>query len=203
MKKRTLLLSIFAAASILACKDKKETETVMATNPFYETFDTPYELPPFEKITQADLKEAIEKGIAVQKDEIDAIAQNPEKATWENTILALENSGRLLKKSRRVFSNLNSANTNAELQAMDLELAPKLSAHQDDIYMNQALFERIAAIYEPDKNPEMPISFSNPIRKNTAYWKICIKILKETELNSPMPTRPGSKRSTPNYPCSQ
>lgn len=160
MKKRTLILSIFAAASILACKDKKETETVMATNPFYQTFDTPYELPPFEKISQADLKEAIEKGITVQKDEIDAIAKNPEKATWENTILALENSGRLLKNSSRVFSNLNSANTNAELQAMDLELAPKLSAHQDDIYMNQALFERIAAIYEPDKNPEMPISFS-------------------------------------------
>ena len=107
---------------------------------------------PFDLIKNEHFKPAILEGIKKQEAEINAIVSNKEKATFNNTVLAMENSGKLLSKVSTVFYNLNSANTNEEIQAIAKELAPKLSAHNDNIYLNDALFKRVKTVWDNQKN---------------------------------------------------
>jgi len=117
-----------------------------AENPFFQPSSLPYQLPPFDKIRDADFLPAYEAGMAGQRKEVDAILQAGEP-TFENTIVALERSGRLLNRVSRAFYNLNASNTNDERQKIDTEMAPKLTAHQDEISLDAVLFARIDALY--------------------------------------------------------
>ena len=113
-------------------------------NPFFSTYD----LTPFHLITNEHFEPAIRKGIAAQIAEIDAIVRNPEPPTFENTILALEESGELLDKVTTVMYNLLSANTNDELEALAQEMSPLLSEHSSNIMLNEALYLRVKAVME-------------------------------------------------------
>ena len=149
MKIKTILLfSALTSAVSMQSQEKKQT----TMNPFFETYTTPYEVPPFDLIKNEHFKPAILEGIRKQEVEIDAIVSNTDKPTFENTILAMENSGKLLAKVSTVFYNLNSANTNEEIQAIAKELAPKLSAHNDNINLNEVLFKKIKIVWSNQAN---------------------------------------------------
>lgn len=149
MKIKTILLfSALTTAVTINAQDKNKT----TMNPFFETYTTPYQVPPFDLIKNEHFKPAILEGIKKHELEINAIISNKQKPTFDNTILAMENSGKLLSRVNTVFSNLNSANTNEEIQAIAKELAPKLSAHNDNIYLNDALFLRVKNVWDNQKN---------------------------------------------------
>ncbi|MGY6630702.1 MAG: M3 family metallopeptidase [Wenzhouxiangella sp.] len=116
-------------------------------NPLLVDSGLPYGMPAFDRIEDHHFAPAIEQGMEEHAAEIDAIAMNPEAATFENTIVAMEEAGQTLGGVMRVFSNLAGANTNENLQAVQREMAPKLSAHSDAINLNAALFARIEALY--------------------------------------------------------
>ena len=121
-------------------------------NPFFSTFDTPHGIPKFEQIEASHYVSAMREGMRIQKEEIEQIVKNSEKPTFENTILALENSGVLLNQVLSVFYNLNSAHTNDTLQQIAQEMAPELAAHGDDIALNSALFSRVKKVYDQREN---------------------------------------------------
>lgn len=118
------------------------------TNPLFVESSLPYHLPNFERIKAEHFAPAFEKGMAEQLAEVDAIARNRAKPTFENTIVALERSGRLLSRARRAFSILNSSLTTPALQKLDAEYSARLAAHNDAISLNAALFERVEAVYK-------------------------------------------------------
>ena len=141
-------LSLIALALIASsCKPTHEQKKDM-NNPFFAQYTTPFEVPPFDKIKLEHYMPAIEEGIKEQTAEIKAITDSKDEATFDNTILAFDQSGRLLDKVNNVFFNLNSANTNDEMQALAREITPKLSTHHDNIMLNKELFKRVKAIYE-------------------------------------------------------
>lgn len=121
------------------------------TNPLLGNYDTPFQAPPFDQIENSHYKPAILEAIKINQQEIEAIANNPEKPTFENTIVAFENSGTLLNRITTMFSNLNSANTNDTLQALAKEMAPELSKNSDNIYLNEKLFARVKKIWDTQK----------------------------------------------------
>jgi peptidyl-dipeptidase Dcp len=141
--KKTLLIIFLCAAVFSACKKEEKSD-----NPFFNTYDTPFEVPPFEQIKAAHFMPAYLKGFAEQRKEIKDIINNPNEPTFENTVKALEYSGQLLSKVSRVFGALNSANTNDTLQKINRELSPLLSKHRDDINLNDSLFQRIKSVYD-------------------------------------------------------
>ena len=140
-----------------ACNSSKKSDVAdAAPNPFFTEYTTPFGVPPFDKIEVAHYKPAFEKGMEEQKKEIDAIVNNPEEPTFENTIVALDRSGELLTKVMYAFSGQSSVNTTDEIQALEQELYPVLSAHSDDISLNPALFTRVKVVY--DKQASMNLN---------------------------------------------
>lgn len=119
-----------------------------ASNPLLRPSPLPYELPEFDKLHDDSFRPAFEAGIAEQRKEVEAIASSGEAPTFENTVVALERSGRVLYRVTNAFFNLQTANTNNELDAIASEVAPKLAAHQDGILLNSALFARVKALHE-------------------------------------------------------
>ena len=140
-----------------ACNSSKKSDVAdAAPNPFFTEYTTPFGVPPFDKIEVAHYTPAFEKGMEEQKKEIDAIVNNPEEPTFENTIVALDRSGELLTKVMYAFSGQSSVNTTDEIQALEQELYPVLSAHSDDISLNPALFTRVKVVY--DKQASMNLN---------------------------------------------
>lgn len=117
-------------------------------NPLLTTSSLPFEYPRFDLIRNEHFGPAYEQGMQAQIEEVNAIAQNLEKPTFENTIVALGRSGALLTRVGTIFSNLASANTNPDMQKLQREMAPKLAAHNDAIELNPALFARIDTLYQ-------------------------------------------------------
>jgi peptidyl-dipeptidase Dcp len=117
-------------------------------NPFFAPSTLPFQAPPFDKIKDEDFQPAMEAGMAQEEAEIEAIANNPDAPTFDNTIVALEKSGQLLERVDAVFGGVTGANTNPALQKVKTIEAPKLAAHQDFIHLNTKLFSRIAVIYK-------------------------------------------------------
>ena len=117
-------------------------------NPLLSESTLPYQVPPFDKIKNEHFMPAIEQGMAEQLKEIEKIAKQNDKPTFENTIVAMERSGRPLQRAERAFGNLNGAHTNPEMQRIDKELSPKQSAHRDAIRLNAPLFARIQSLYD-------------------------------------------------------
>lgn len=121
-------------------------------NPFLAPYGTPHGTAPFDRIRVEHYKPAILEGIARHQAEIDEIANNPAKATFQNTIVALEQSGRLLDDVTEVFFNLLEAEGNDEMQAVAREMTPVLSEHSHNIHLNEKLFARVKAVYEQEKD---------------------------------------------------
>ncbi len=119
----------------------------MTENPLLQESSLDFHYPPFDKIKDAHFVPGYEQGMAEQLKEIEPIASNPEQPTFANTIVALEKTGQLLGRVDRIFSNLAGANTNPALQKIEKEMAPKLAAQQDAIFLNGPLFQRIEKIY--------------------------------------------------------
>lgn len=143
-----LLSSSLVGASALAASESPSPSTASAkANPLMEKSPLEFQYPPFDKIQNADYGPAFAQGMAEQLQEVAAIANNPEKPTFDNTIVALEKTGQLLGRVGSIFSNLAGANTDPEKQKIESEMSPKLSAHGDAIHLNAPLFQRIEAIY--------------------------------------------------------
>jgi peptidyl-dipeptidase Dcp len=122
--------------------------SLAADNPFARESTLPYQLPPLDKIRNEHFAPAIEAGMAEQRAEVDKIAKNPAAPSFENTIVALERSGQMLSRANTVFFNLSSSNTNPEIEKLQGEMAPRLSAHSDSIFLDAALFARVHELYE-------------------------------------------------------
>jgi len=119
----------------------------MSDNPLLSESALPYHMPPFDRIKDEHYAPAFEKGMADELKEVEQIANNKEKPTFENTIVVLERSGELLGRVNRIFSNLAGANTNPAIQKIEKEMSPKLAAHEDAIHLNSALFARVESLY--------------------------------------------------------
>jgi peptidyl-dipeptidase Dcp len=129
----------------------------MTENPFFEPWNTPFELPPFDRIRPEHFAPAFDRGMAEHIAEIEGIAKSPEAPGFANTIEALERSGRSLRRVSRVFNNLTSSATNPALDAIDRDYAPKLAAHRSRIMLDAGLFARIDALWhERDRLGLMP-----------------------------------------------
>ena len=124
-----------------------------ATNPFYQASSLYMQFPAFDQISNADYAPAFEKGMADNIVEMDAIANNSEPATFENTFIPMEQGGQILGRTASVFFALASADTNDDIKALRTEIAPKLSSHRDEILLNSKLFARIKTIH--DQLPEL------------------------------------------------
>ncbi|WP_448810098.1 M3 family metallopeptidase [Agromyces bauzanensis] len=118
------------------------------SNPFLEPSPLPYRLPLFGLVRTEHYREAIVAGMAEQRAEVEAIAADPTAPTFENTLVALERSGSLLRRVLPVFENASSSDANEAIDALDAELAPRLSAHRDAIRLDPRLFARIDALHE-------------------------------------------------------
>lgn len=143
---RSLLASAVVALPVAGCAGPSGASG--DDNPFFTESGLLFKMPDFDRIEDRHFAPAYERGMAEQRAEIDAIANESEPPTMENTLVALESAGWLLQRVSATFSNLRSANTNETLEAVRSEMAPKLAAHRDWIFLNGRLFERIKAVYD-------------------------------------------------------
>lgn len=148
MKRISTLSLVFTVLLFSACNQEPKKESSMPNdNPFAKTSELPFEVPDFDAIKNKHFKPAILKGIETKEKEIEKIANNEEEPTFENTFIPLEKSGQDLNRVLRVFSLLTGAHTNDSLKAVREEMAPKLSALSDAIYLNDKLFQRVKTIH--------------------------------------------------------
>lgn len=120
----------------------------LSENPFMSEYTTPFQTPPFDKINTEHYLPALREGMRLNKEEVELIANNTAPATFENTIVALEQSGKMLSRVQYVFYNLMSAETNDEMDKIAEEIAPEESEHSNAIFLNEKLFERIKKVYD-------------------------------------------------------
>jgi peptidyl-dipeptidase Dcp len=145
---RPQLLLIAASVAVANLAYASPASLLPASNPFAKESTLPLHYPAFDKIKNEDYAPAFEEGMRQHAAEIEAIANNKAAPTFENTIVAMERAGKLLNRVSSVFFNLSGANTNDTMQALDKELAPKLSAHNDAIRLNPKLYARIKSLYD-------------------------------------------------------
>jgi peptidyl-dipeptidase Dcp len=139
---KRLFMLLFVLSFLLSSCGKKET------NPFLAEWNTPFETPPFDKIKTEHYIPAFKEAIDKHNKEIDEIVNNTDDATFSNTIEALDYSGELLNRVRRVFNAMNESMSSEEMQVLSKEISPMLSKHNDDINLNEKLFERVKAVYD-------------------------------------------------------
>jgi peptidyl-dipeptidase Dcp len=144
----SIALAYAATAVPAAAAPAAAPAALDASNPFARVSTLPFNYPAFDKIKDEHFKPAFEVGMRVHLLEIEAIANRHAAPTFENTIVAMERSGQLLARVSTTFSNLQTANTNDSLDAIDREMSPKLAAHQDAIYMNDRLWRRVKSLYD-------------------------------------------------------
>ena len=144
-----MIMTAGIAVALSACSSSEKKSEILAPGDILLTeFTTPFGVPPFDKIELEDYMPAFKEAIAQQQKEVDDIVGQTAAPDFENTIVALDQSGSLLRKVNAVFSGLNSANTNDEMQALSRELSPLLSKNSDDIRLNKDLFARVKAVYD-------------------------------------------------------
>lgn len=148
-----LMLSVLAistgCSTMKTEKSKIEApiiDAALASNPLMTKSLLQYQAPAFDKIKDEHFKPALDYGLRYQIFEINKIASNPKTPNFENTILAIENSGEVLKRAKLIFGNLIGSNTNPTLQKLDEEFAPQFAAQEDKIYLNDELYKRVKAI---------------------------------------------------------
>ncbi len=140
--KKFLIMLLIASLGVISCK-KESCE-----NPFFCDWDTSYGVPPFDKIKFEHFKPAFLKGMEEEMAEVNAIINNTEEPTFDNTIRAMQFTGKLMEKVQRAWGPLSGANTNDSIQALSKEMSPLFSKHRDDISLNEKLFERVKSVYE-------------------------------------------------------
>jgi peptidyl-dipeptidase Dcp len=145
---RTSVFILFLAALPAVLSGQQPAPPAGESNPLLKPWTTPFGVPPFGDIKPEHFLPAIKAGVEQQRREIDAIANNPEPPTFANTLEAMENAGELLARVSPVFSNMQSSNTNQQLQAINREVAPLLTTLRDDIRLNPALFARVKALWQ-------------------------------------------------------
>ena len=143
-----VLVITHIAANSVPAQESPVPHSNVEDNPLLIESALPYRYPAFDKIKDDDFVPAIETGMRDQLKEVEAVADNSDQPTFDNTIVALERTGRLLDRAQRTFSNLNACDTNPTRQKIDKEMAPKLAAHRDEIFLNPKLFARVQALYE-------------------------------------------------------
>lgn len=168
MKKIIFLLTIMSIVSFSACKQAIEVK-----NPFFTEYQTPFQVPPFDKIDSTDYMPAYIEGMKQQMAEIDEILNNSKEPDFENTILPFDKSGKLLRKVSKVFNQLNEANTTPQMQDIARKLSPMLSKHRDDIALNEKLFKRIKVVYE--KRSQMKLD-DQQIRVVEKYYRDFVRM---------------------------
>lgn len=145
MSKKSFIPFLVVASIFVGCNNEEKSKD--SDNPFLTAYDTPFNVPPFDKIKDEHFRPAFEEALKQHNLEIDSIINNTEEPSFANTIVALENAGTLLGNVSTVFYNLNSANTNDTIQSIAKDMAPLISAHSDEIQLNAKLFERVKAVY--------------------------------------------------------
>ncbi|MDX1679023.1 M3 family metallopeptidase, partial [Arsukibacterium sp.] len=167
MRKTLLATAMGAIFALSACSDNTaptqadttptavEKTEVTSSNPFYQPSSLQYQAPDFNAIKDEHFMPAFTEGMKLHMTEIEAIANNPEPATFENTLVAMEKSGEMLNRVSRVFYNLTGTDSNEQRRQIQSELAPKMAAHSDNISLNPALFARVKAIYDNRNNLEL------------------------------------------------
>lgn len=156
--KKLLFITLIAFA-FMACNNSTKQATKSSGNPgdiFLTEYDTEFGMPPFDRISFEDFEPAFMKGMELEAAEIDSIVNNPEEPTFENTIVALDNSGSVLNRVSAVFYGLDGAETTDDIKALSEKLSPLLSEHSDNISLNDKLFARIKAVY--DKRDSLNLS---------------------------------------------
>ncbi|MBO7618476.1 MAG: M3 family metallopeptidase [Bacteroidales bacterium] len=149
MTKKLINMIALSVITLASCTSKPEQKTeVEVPNPFLSEYTTPFQVPPFDQIKNEQYLPAFEAGIAEQQAEVEAIVNNAEPATFQNTILPFDKSGKTLSRVSNVFFNLNECLTNDEMVAIAEQVLPMLSKHSDAIMMNPKLFERIDYVYQ-------------------------------------------------------
>ena len=149
MIKLFCLFSFLAAFFLAACtQSSKDNSMTDPGNPFFAEFDTPFGVPPFDRINHRHFMPAYTAAMEIGRQEIEAIAGNTEEPTFENTLEALERSGKMLTRVSSVFGNLSGSMTNDSIQSIQKEVSPLLTRYRDDIRLNKALFTRISDLYE-------------------------------------------------------
>lgn len=142
IKRTNSILGIMMVLLAVSCQDNTDS------NPLLSKFDTPYQTPPFDKIKHEHYKPALDSAISMARHEIDAIVNNPAEPTFENTIEALDRSGKLLADVSNILFNLNEAETDSILQQIVIEASPILTDFSNDINLNPDLFKRVKAVWE-------------------------------------------------------
>lgn len=156
MKKYLFILSLSAVAYMGNAQDKGATlNSLDPKNPFSTEFNTPKGTPPFDLIREEHYMPAFESGIVEQAAEINLIANNSQKPTFENTVVALDESGELLTRVSSVFYSMIGAMSNPKLQDIAAQISPRMSEHNDNIYLNEKLFSRIKAVYDDKSRTDL------------------------------------------------
>lgn len=145
--KTTIAATLFLSSSLAQAVTAPER-----ANPFLTPFKTTYEIPPFDEIMIEDYVPAYTEGLKQAREEIQAIINNPEAPTFENTILAMERSGEILERVSRVFNGITQTDMTPELEKVSDVVVPLVSAYEDELTMNDALFQRIKALYDNRQN---------------------------------------------------
>jgi peptidyl-dipeptidase Dcp len=154
MKKLSILATGILLVFLIACNSnsgkKKSMDTAkdLASNPFMHASTLPFQAPDFKKINNSDFEPAFEEGLKEHLAEIEKIANNTEAPTFDNTLVAMEKSGQLLRRVNGVFNMLSGANTDSVLQKLSEEIAPKLAAQQDAVFLNKKLYEKIKNLFQ-------------------------------------------------------
>jgi peptidyl-dipeptidase Dcp len=170
----TILCAALGTTTMNATADQP---TLSADNPFARESTLPFKWPPLDKIKNEHYVPALEAGMAEQRKEVAAIANNKAEPTFDNTIVALERSGQLLNRAATVFYALSSSNTNPDIEKAQTEMAPKLSAHSDSIYLDAALFARVTKLYEQRQSLKLdPESLRLLERYNTNFVRAGAKL---------------------------
>ncbi len=144
MKCITALLTLILTMTLVSCKSDKHA----GENPFFAEWNTPYGVPPFDRIAPGHFLPALERGMSLHDAEIDAITSDNDAPTFENVILAYDRSGRMLAQTELIFGMLCAAENTPEMQALQERVMPLLAAHADKILLNEKLFERVKAVYD-------------------------------------------------------
>ncbi len=161
-------LILYFAGFLIIFSACNQNQKDVKNNPLLaETFNTPFEVPPFSKIKNKDYLPAFKEAMKIQKEEIDAIVNNPEEPTFENTLVAFDNSGELLHRVSNIFFNLKSADTNDSINQIAKDVSPLLSQHQDDIALNEDLFKRVKTVY--DKQDELNLDTEQKMLLKKVY----------------------------------
>ena len=140
------MLIVAASLALINCA-ALAASSLPSTNPLAARSTLPFAYPAFDKIKDSHFQDAYTAGMRDRLAEVMKIANNPKAPTFENTIVAMEKSGELLRRTRTIFSALQGANTNDKLDAIDRELAPKLAAHSDAVFLNEKLYQRVKTLY--------------------------------------------------------